>query len=309
MTLKNILLALVLMLNTVVAIHVQASTDFTLQRTDKTYINYYLHESIPSSDTLLVLIQGSDCNRVYHNKLINDKFAKVLPQADVLTVEKYGIDKNLAWDKDPERPDCPNAYLINDSPTQRVKDYTQVLNTLNQNRRYSKIVLVGGSEGALIANILASQLSDISATISLNGGGRKFVDDVLHNIRSQSPSDEAYKQASDGFIGFHNYILNSEPFELNMSGHGYNWWKEMFEIDQTQVLSKIATPLLLIQSGQDKNVSVDLAIAQAKQISKTQPNVTFKVYEQLDHSFEAADGTSQVDAVIKSIQHWLTQYL
>lgn len=309
MTLKNILLALVLMLNTVVAIHVQASTDFTLQRTDETYINYYLHESIPSSGTLLVLIQGSDCNSVYHNKLINDKFAKVLPQADVLTVEKHGIDKNLAWDKDPERPDCPNAYLINDSPTQRVKDYTQVLNTLNQNRRYSKIVLVGGSEGALIANILASQLSDISATISLNGGGRKFVDDVLHNIRSQSPSDEAYKQASDGFIGFHNYILNSEPFELNMSGHGYNWWKEMFEIDQTQVLSKIATPLLLIQSGQDKNVSVDLAIAQAKQISKNQPNVTFKVYDQLDHSFKAADGTSQVDAVIKSIQHWLTQYL
>ncbi len=24
----------------------------------------------------------------------------------------------------------------------------------------------------------------------------------------------------------------SKPFELDMSGHGYHWWQQMFSIDQ-----------------------------------------------------------------------------
>jgi hypothetical protein len=56
-----------------------------------------------------VLIQGSDCNSVYHNKLINDDFSKVVAGANVLTVEKYGVDSNLRWNNDLKRTDCPDS--------------------------------------------------------------------------------------------------------------------------------------------------------------------------------------------------------
>jgi alpha-beta hydrolase superfamily lysophospholipase len=86
-----------------------------------------------------------------------------------------------------------------------------------------------------------------------------------------------------------------------MNGHGYKWWKNMFEIDQTMVLSKIDTPVLLVQSGKDKNVSVSLAKAQAEALSIGKSNITFKTYAELDHSFKLPDGTSEVEKVIRDI--------
>lgn len=284
-----------------------ASSSLEMDRDDGTKINYYLTSSDSTNKSLLVLIQGSDCNSVYNNKLINEKFSTVLPKADILTVEKYGIDASLKWNSDVERSDCPEVYIDRDSPEQRIEDYLQVLGALNKNEKYKRVVLLGGSEGAVVANMLASQLSYIDSTIALNGGGRRFLDDVLHSIESESPSVEAYNESANGFIAFSKHIINSEPFDLSMSGHGYRWWKSMFEIDQTMLLSKIDTPVLLIQSGKDKNVSVSLAKAQATKLTRDKANITFKIYERLDHSFKLPDGTSEVDEVIHDIGLWLTQ--
>ncbi len=285
----------------------QAAEQSTIKRSDGTEIHFYLSDAELPGDVLLVLIQGSDCNSVYRNDRINNEFSQVLPGADVLTVEKYGIDSGLEWSDDPERGDCPDAYIENDSPEQRVMDYTQVIGELRKDREYKQTVLLGGSEGAVVANHLTAELDYIDATVSINGGGRRFIDDVLHSIASQALSDEEYHESSKGFLGFYNHILNSEPFAMNVSGHGYRWWRSMFEIDQTALLSQIDTPVLLVQAGMDKNVSVELAVEQAKILSRDKPNITFRVYEELDHSFEKPDGTSGVEQVIEDIKLWLSR--
>jgi len=81
----------------------QASRTFQIERDNGTEINYYLKTSKlkNETETLLIIIQGSDCNSVYHNKLINSRFSNIIPSADVLTIEKYGIDSNLKWDDNP----------------------------------------------------------------------------------------------------------------------------------------------------------------------------------------------------------------
>jgi len=305
MNIKALTLFVMLITQAVCSQGLPAAESFKIARNDGTNITYYLLAQDNPEKTLLVLIQGSDCNSVRHNKRINSEFPGVMPQASILTVEKYGISAELPWSNASERDDCPAAYIENDSPKQRVKDYTQVLSTLRKERKYKRIILLGGSEGAVVANLLASELPYINATVSLNGGAPRFIDDVLHNIKSQSPSAEAYQEAANGFTGFYKHILNSEPFELSMSGHGYRWWRNMFEIDQTAILSKVETPLLLIQSGMDKNVSVRLAQEQATELSKDQPNIEFKMYNNLDHSFKRPDGSSRVDDVVQDIKSWL----
>ncbi len=156
-----------------------------------------------------------------------------------------------------------------------------------------------------MAGMVASQVNYIDATIAFNGGGRKFIDDVLHSMKAEMGSGEAYQEASNGFKGFHNHVLNSEPFDLNISGHGYVWWRNMFEIDQTAVLSQVNSPLLLIQAGMDKNVSVELATIQADTLQKSKSNIAFKLYEELDHSLKTTDGESAVSLVLKDVQSWL----
>ena len=281
-----------------------ASVQNSIPRPDGELINYYLKKSNNDSfsDTLLVLIQGSQCESVFYNENFNKYFSKVIPTADILTVEKYGIDSTFK-----KSSELPQKYLLYDSPKQRVKDYIQIINKLRKDDKYKKIVLLGGSEGAVVANIISSKLNFINFTISINGGGRWFIDDILHSMKFEIPSEKAYLKASNGFKGFYQKILNSTPFELNMSGHGYKWWKNMLEIDQFIVLSKVTSPVLIVQSDNDENVSPQLVTKLIDLLHKNgKSNIEFLSLNGIDHFFKDSNGDTQLDYLIISIKRWLS---
>ncbi|KZL16477.1 Alpha/beta hydrolase family protein [Pseudovibrio sp. Ad26] len=280
-----------------------------LVREDGSEITVYLKSQSPKDATdLLVLIQGSDCNSVAHNTLINEQFSQVLPEADVLTVEKYGITPDLTWDRNDERADCPADYIENDSPERRTADYIKTINQLKEGGTYERVFLLGGSEGAVVANLIAAKTDFVTASVALNGGGRHFIDDILHNMKSSGMPDEAFKEASEGFQGFAQQVTASKSFEVNMSGHGYNWWNTMLKLDQLEILAQVENPVLIVQGGQDQSVSpkaVEEQIAKLAELSKT--NITYKSYPDMTHSFKGAEGESAVGQVITDIQSWLAQ--
>ncbi|KZL20016.1 alpha/beta hydrolase family protein [Pseudovibrio sp. WM33] len=281
-----------------------------LVREDGSEITIYLKSQSPKDATdLLVLIQGSDCNSVAHNTLINEQFSQVLPEADVLTVEKYGITSDLSWDRSSDvHPDCPADYIENDSPERRTADYIKTISQLKEGGIYERVFLVGGSEGAMVANMIAAKTDFVTASIALNGGGRKFLDTILYNIKHTSNSKEQEKEDTEGFTSFAMHVMNSEPFELNMGDHGYAWWRYMLASDQLEILAQVDNPLLIVQGGKDINVSpeaVDQQIAKLAELNKT--NVTYKPYPDMTHSFDGAEGESAVGQVITDIQSWLAQ--
>lgn len=283
-----------------------ASTQRTLIREDNSKLVYYLNYSFENTKNLLILLQGSDCNSVFYNDKINAEFSNILDNKDVLTIEKYGINKDLKWDDDTERTDCPQTYLEHDSPSQRISDIKQILDHVLQAKPYSRVIVLGGSEGALIANILSASTPKITHTIALNGGGRWFIDDVLHNIKQTTPK-EAYESEKQSFIGFSQHVLTPPVLALNVSGHGYAWWRDMLSLDQTEFLSKTVNPTLIIQSGKDVNVSPELALKQAQLLMKLNDNITYKSYEGLDHGFIQTDGSSQSGLIVNDIKVWLSQ--
>ncbi|GAB6260943.1 alpha/beta hydrolase family protein [Photobacterium sp. R1] len=274
----------------------------TLQRADGSPITYYLKQT--EGDKLLVLVQGSDCNSVYHNDRINRQFSQVIEDADILTVEKYGIDQRLVWRTDAERDDCPELYLKHDSPQQRVSDYRQVIKQLTQSKLYRQVIVLGGSEGALVAHLLGIDNEQVDAVVSLNGGGRYFIDDVLYNMRSQMPP-EAYQEAEAGFRQFAQSVVQNEAMDITVSGHGFPWWKQMLTIDQQSVLAKVTVPLLLIQAGQDTNVDPASFTAMVKALKDTRPNLQPRNYASLDHRFQDQQGHSHTGQVVQDIRLWL----
>ena len=130
-----------------------------LTRADGSEITFYLDQK--GSSHLLVLMQGSDCNSVAHSKVINDRFATVIGDADVLTVEKYGLTRSVSWNGSGDSPECPASYYEHDSPQQRADDYLQVMSWLDDQFHYDRITLLGGSEGALVAAMVASRFSPV----------------------------------------------------------------------------------------------------------------------------------------------------
>ena len=273
-----------------------------LKRPDGSAITYYLDKK--GGRHLLVLMQGSDCNSVAHSKVINDRFATMLDDADVLTVEKYGLTRSVSWNGSGDSPACPPSYYEHDSPQQRADDYLQVMSWVDEQLEYDGIILLGGSEGALVAAMVASRSDKVSAVISLNGGGRFFVDDVFYSMSVSLPP-EAFQQAKQGFLEFKGTIENSESMTLVMSGHGFRWWKSMLAADQTELLLSVGAPLLIIQSELDKSVSPKLAYDQARMLMQNSNNVEFLTVKGADHKFHDPSGKDRTSEVVYSVKEWL----
>lgn len=282
----------------------------TASRDDGSPISYYLVQHTHDTDTLLLILQGSDCNSVLNINSILSDYKDVWPEADLLLIEKYGIDSKLKYSTDPARKDCPAQYLEKDSPAQRVADIKAVLDTVRKNGQYKTLILLGGSEGAVIANLVTAAVDYIDATVAFNGGGRWFIDDVSHSIAAKHNNPEEARKEIDGFKGFAEHVLNSKPFELDVSGHGYHWWQQMLSIDQLDLLKKVNFPLLIIQGGMDTSVSpqkTDELMQRLKDLGKN--NIEYRRYEELDHGLKNSDGKSLRKEVVSDMNLWLQSKL
>ncbi|MDH0347865.1 alpha/beta hydrolase family protein [Aeromonas dhakensis] len=282
----------------------------TASRDDGSPISYYLVQHAHDPDTLLLILQGSDCNSVLNIDSILSDYKNVWPEADILLIEKYGINRKLKYSTDPARKDCPAQYLEKDSPAQRVADIKAVLDTVRKDGQYKKLILLGGSEGAVIANLVTAAVYYIDATIAFNGGGRWFIDDVSHSIAAKHNNPEEARKEIDDFKGFAEHVLHNKPFELDVSGHGYHWWQQMLSIDQLDTLIKVNSPLLIIQGGMDTSVSpqkTDEMMLRLKELGKS--NIKYRRYEALDHGLKNSDGKSLRKEVIGDINIWLRSKL
>ncbi|MFC3153462.1 alpha/beta hydrolase family protein [Litoribrevibacter euphylliae] len=293
-------------------VSLSVSQEFSLERPDASTLNYYLfQQQVPLSEKVLLLIlQGSDCNSVFNNDAIKRDYSKVWPQADLLFIEKYGIDRELSYRSDSERNDCPKEYIQKDSPHQRVVDIKNVLKVVREQHDYTKLIVLGGSEGAVIANLLAAESEYIDATISFNGGGRWFIDDVIHNILSTQKTPELASADIEGFKGFANHILSSQPFELEVSGHGFDWWQQMLSVDQLGTLQKVKSPVLILQGGSDVSVSTNKVNDMMSVLAKSgKHNIEYKFYDGLNHQLKNSAGQSEIKAVTADIHLWLESVL
>lgn len=296
---------LLFLLSTSFASYAEISTHL-LPRKDGSEISYYLDKRAEKNQTLLVLMQGSDCNSIKNNTFIQDTFGQWLPNSDVLMVEKYGITAQLPYSQyEGERIDCPKSYKRHDNPTQRAEDYKAVLDNLSP--QYPNIILIGGSEGATMVHLVVTQRNDIKAAIALNGGGRFFLDDVLYNIRHTTPKEHV-EEALNGFQQFADAIKNNQiDDEQFISEHSKIWWQQFFTIDLLKVIkSNQHTPVLIIQTLNDTNVNVDAFFQLSKDIN--QPNVKFIKYNKLDHGFYNEQGERLTNEIISDIQQWYSQY-
>ncbi len=282
-----------------------------ITRDDGSRIQFYLeHKSVKNrADTLLLYLQGSDCNSVVHDKFLHNSAQAVWPSADVLTVEKRGITAKLPYSAEGERQDCPAEYIQRDNPQQRVADIQVILNSVLSQHRYKNVVALGGSEGAQIAGMIASVSDAVNVAVLINSGGRHFLDDVLHNIALTSPPD-AREAALHGFNEFVTQILTAEPFAVEASNHGYSWWRSMLTYDQQNILRSINGPMLIIQSGLDQSVSPEAVAAMIENLrSLGKTNLDFVVYPDLDHGLINSAGISMADKVARDINQWLGNQL
>ncbi|WP_417434549.1 alpha/beta hydrolase [Idiomarina abyssalis] len=299
----NLLLAVIFLVISYCSIAASELTfgTHTLKRSlaSESKITYHLGSREKPTNNLLLILQGSDCRSALSINSIKSAFPKVRQDADVLIIEKWGLS--------PDINACPQAYIDNDSPSQRVSDAKQVLNHLKEKKRYQSVYVLGGSEGAVIAVMLRKALPGITATIAFNGGGNSFQNDIEHNIEASTPP-EVTGAVLEEFRGFADKIRESDKaFAVDSSQHGYKWWKEMLTLKQTQVIESGETPLLIIQSGQDNSVDPEQTHAMVESLGVSE-NVDYQFFEQLDHALRSDSSNDINDSALTAMREWFQKH-
>lgn len=265
-------------------------------------INYYLiQKQAEKSKDLLVLLQGSDCKSVINNPSMLKNFGVAFPDNDILLVEKTGLNSQVgANGEEASEEKCPIDYMSKDSPLERANNYVAVLKQLKND--YQHIVLLGGSEGALVTNLIVAQENFITASVALNVGGQYFINDVLYSIKNNTPKENVANSV-EGFKQFAEAAklkqLNNDQF---VSGHGSKWWYEMLTIDNLKLIQSVKTPHLVIQTMADTNVDAYGTDNMMKQVHNN--HVSYRSYQDLDHYFKDKDGQLHTEQIVTDIQQW-----
>lgn len=162
-----------------------------------------------------------------------------------------------------------------------INDAVEWVKYLKNDKRFSKVIIIGHSEGSLIGMIAAKQ-SDANKYISLNGAGKpiyKILDEQI--AKNKLPEDllKQYRSIMDS-LKQGNLVKNVSPallslFRPSVQPYLISW----FKYDPCKEISNLAIPILII--GGTTDIQVDVEDAQL--LSKSNKNSELAVIENMNH--------------------------
>lgn len=257
------------------------------------------------TDTALIMIAGSGPTDRYGNSPAGVRtnaytmLAKEISQAGyaLLSYDKRGIGASPYNNPEELRSDCRFIYFADD-----VERWIEEL----KSRGYRQIILMGHSEGALLAQIVATRNEKVAGVISLCGAG--------------FPIDEILKVQLAGQLLAYDYTLYGKacriidtlkrgeapsevPRELASLFPTYlnGFFHEWMSYDPRELVGRLQCPLLIIGGGRDTQVSE----ANAHALKGAAPTARLKIFEQMAHTLKSTEGRTaqeQLDAYLNGEQ-------
>lgn len=258
-----------------------------------------------------LIIAGSgptdrDCNNPMMKSDSYKKLARELSEKGIATVryDKRGIAESHAAMK--KESDVRFDDYVNDA--------REWIKLLKQDKRFSKVVVIGHSEGSLIGMIAGN---NVDRFISIAGAGRSGDKVIREQLGSQPKEvqDIAFpilESLSKGkTVDNVNPMLNA-LFRTGIQPYLISW----FKYDPQNELAKLTCPVLLIQGTSDIQVGVE----DARLLSKANPKAQLKIIDKMNHILRTVDGDRQAniatynnaalplsDGLIKSISDFISK--
>ena len=165
-----------------------------------------------------------------------------------------------------------------------VDDASHWIDFLAKNKRFSSIIVIGHSEGALIGK-LASQHEAVDKFVSIAGAGRTIDEIILDQLEDQSV--ELKNQATPVIEQLKQGELVENPpselvalFRLSVQPYLISW----MELSPVEALKSLAIPSLIIQGTTDIQVKVEEAEKLHQAVSQSE----LVIIEGMNHVFKDA---------------------
>ena len=173
-------------------------------------------------------------------------------------------------------------------------DVVQWVKLLRKDKRFTRIGIVGHSEGALVGS-LAAKRAPADAFVSLAGAGRKLTVVLREQLAKNLPAD--LKEKSDKIIDelAAGRMVADPPKELAslFRPSVQPFLISEFKYDPAQELAKLEVPVLIVQGTTDVQVKVE----DAKTLAAAKKDAKLVIIEGMNHTLrQASTQAEQVKA-------------
>ena len=238
---------------------------------------------------IVILISGSGPTDMDgNNTQMKNNSLKQLAQE----LEKEGI-ASLRFDKRGIASSQVNQKEIDMRFEDYVSDLNRWVDYIHTQNKFSKIIIAGHSEGALIGMIASVDNSKIDAIISLAGSGNNLADVIEDQMKGQPMNIVAEVNRINKALK-ENKLVDNVPSYLNslFRASVQPYLISLYKYNPTEVIAKIPIPILIIQGTTDIQINVE----NAKQLKKAAPKAKLIIIENMNHVLqhcESLDKTKQ----------------
>lgn len=230
----------------------------------------YTSEKTP----LIIWIHGSGPVDRNGNQLAQNVKANYIKQfRDALNKENIAF---FSYDKRTANP--KNAAFLKDT---QIKDFAfdaeEVINHFKNNKRFSEIILVGHSQGSLVA-MLASEKAD--KYISIAGAGESVDKTIVKQVTAQSAEFGEIAEAHFKELKETGTVKNVNPNLLSIFAKpNQPFWNSWMQLDPTKKIKNIKIPVLIINGNKDLQVKIE----DANNLKAAKPNAELVIIENMNH--------------------------
>jgi len=284
-------------------------THLKVKRLNDSYIDVYHNKPLSDKMPILIFCQGSgyDSNTEGFLSVMGQFKNKVVG----LVIEKQGVKLGDSGDT------LKQEYVDNNTIQNRLYDYLRVLQYLRINAKWwnGDIYVIGGSEGGLLAGMLASFYPNTKAlSIFSFGGGLNFGEAWPISSSLQVKAEGATAKEIENKIKVVKdslkLIRNEPTFSKSYSGtdNTYAWWNSIMDLRLENCLLDLNIPIFLAQGSEDIMAPPISARALSQSFRKAgKTNLLYKEYEGYDHSFFDKKGNSHLVEVISESISWILE--
>ncbi|PWD99699.1 alpha/beta hydrolase [Marinilabilia rubra] len=170
-----------------------------------------------------------------------------------------------------------------------VDDAKAWVDLIDEDSRFSEIIIIGHSEGSLIG-MIASQKREVAKFISLEGGGIPAGDLLREQLKNQppmvlNPSLPIIEQLEKG------EMVDSVPqmlyslFRPSVQPYMILW----FKYNPQEEIAKLDKPILIVQGTTD----IQTSISDAEKLAKANDNAEKLIVEGMNHILKDAEADRQ----------------
>lgn len=239
---------------------------------------------IPNSNeksSLAIIIAGSGpTNRDGNQNFLKNNSLKKL--AESLTnngIATFRYDKRIV--KQIRQGNVDKNMMFDDF----VNDASDVITFFKAKNTYSKIYVIGHSQGSLVGMLAAKNNTD--GFISLAGAGQNIGDVIVDQVTNMSPQlgEEAQKvvdKLKQGKTTTEYPPTLTSVFNIDIQPFMINW----MQYNPTDIINELDMPILIINGTKDLQVSED----EAKLLKEANDEAKLSIIENMNHVLFEIEG-------------------